>query len=167
MWIKIEIIYFFKLRSDLDVVGILVKIANVKPKISLDCYLTIANILDDLQCETLKDPNQMVTTMLENLKKISDDFESNKFYRMETKIFANNKFRTIKAHTFNDRFQVKRSMYVILNGLIKLAVNAKFKYSIFYDKIFEESFYKTLYKSNQIEFEFEVLLPLLLICTSI
>ena len=123
----------------------------MKPRTSLDCYLTIANIVDDNQCEELEDPKQILSLIIENVKRCAEDFELKKFHRKETKIFTNNGFRIIKAHVFLDRFLVRRSIYFILNALYKLSINMKIQELIYFDDVFYSNFKKIVYNANQPE----------------
>lgn len=123
----------------------------MKPKTSLDCYLTIANIVDDSQCEELEEIKQILSLIIENVKRCAEDFELNKFHRKDTKIFLNNKFRIIKAHIFSDQFFVRRSIYFILNALYKLSINDKIKELIYFDEVFSSNFNKVVFNANQPE----------------
>jgi hypothetical protein len=126
-------------------------ISKMKPKTSLDCYLTIANIVDDNGCENLEDINQLLDMIIVNVKICAEDFQSNKFHRKDTKVFTNNKFRIIRAHVINDQYHVRRSIYFILNALYKLSINEKIKERIYFNEVFCSNFNKVLFKANQPE----------------
>ena len=139
------------LWSDLEVVNILLKIARIKPKTSLDCYLTIANIADDSQFENLDDLNTLLQMLIEYVKKCADDFQANKFHRRDTNIFEANKFRVVKVHAFSDKYAVRRSLYAILNGLYKFSINERLKNVIYFDEVFRTNYKKIIFKANQAE----------------
>jgi hypothetical protein len=137
--------------QELNAIEILSKLADLKPSTDLDAYLTIANIANDSQIETLPAIDRVLEKILLMFDQCVNDFKNDNFLRKSRPTFQNNEFKTVELHQILEN-KIETSIKTILEGIYKLSVNEKQREKMLQKRItFIRDLIEIIAKANQYE----------------
>jgi hypothetical protein len=136
---------------DLHAVNVLLKASKKLPSCAFDSYSAITNVANDDQIEKLDEINEYANMLGVKLKKFHDCFESDKVTRATRQIFENNKRISCEIVVVYEANKTTTSLFVILQGLYKLAINNKMKSDIYFTLHGKEYLKMIILKGNQYE----------------
>ena len=116
-----------KIWTDLDVVNVLLKIANLHRSSKLHVDISIVNIT---RRETIGDyinVNAFITCISRLLHRAEHDFNDKDYNRLKRQIYLNGKFLEYDIHSVKDEKGVTISIKVLLECLKKILINDKLK----------------------------------------
>jgi hypothetical protein len=111
----------------------------------------MSRIADDKQIETFSEINIAADFYIENLNKVADDFENNRFQRISVQMNDEGENIEIDIHYVMDRNAIRRYMTTICKDLYCLSINDKYRSYLYFEKKIKELINSILYKSNYIE----------------
>jgi hypothetical protein len=111
----------------------------------------MSRIADDKQIETFSEINIAADFYIENLNKVADDFENNRFQRICVQMNDEGENIEIDIHYVMDRNAIRRYMTTICKDLYCLSINDKYRSYLYFEKKIKELINSILYKSNYIE----------------
>lgn len=139
---------------DLNSVDVLIKIANLPISTQIDAYLSIANIANDKQIESLTGINKVTKMILKNVNRCACDFKNDLFKRFHRQILENDEIVDVYVHCIQEKNGTYSSLLVFLSGLYRMCVNDKLRYDTYFSETFRQDIKDILFKGNDIEIRF-------------
>lgn len=140
--------------KELDTIGILLNIAKLKESVEFNAYVSIVNIIDDKQIESLTDVHSILKNLVEFFKKCGDYFKEKRFNRQKRQIIENGEIKDYSVHCVLKNSEFSVSILIILQSLYKLSINDKMRNEIYFNQNLKESLSEVVLKSNDIELKY-------------
>jgi len=138
--------------KDLDVTNKLLNIVKIESSSLLHACLTIVNISDQKQLETLIDLSNFAKTITQLLLKAKRDFSNEDFNRFTRQVFINGKLIETEIHSVKDEKNISISIKVLLDCISKILVSDKQKADIYFRLNLKDCFKEFLGKGSYMFF---------------
>ena len=126
----------------------LLNIGKLLKEEEFNAYVSIANIVDDKEIESLTEIHSILSLTMIRLIQINKDFNENYFYRKKRQAILDNKVVDCFVQVYFESNGTQTSIIVLLQALYKLAVNEKMKLDIYEKNVETKSILKVLLKKG-------------------
>jgi hypothetical protein len=119
--------------TELDAVITLKFLSRKIPSCSYYCLTAITNLADDWQIEKLEEVNVYRGMIVDRLQHVAASFDANTVKQQNRIIFENNQMVSVDIACITESNGTTTSLFTILHGLYKLAINNKMKHELYFD----------------------------------
>ena len=137
--------------DELNAVNILLKLAKIKPHGLDDIFLTVINIADDKQIETLNEIKVIALTLIEQFNICVADFTSESLVRKKRQVVEDFNIKIVEVHCIKYKAESIVSMISIFDSLYRLAINDKTRLDLYFEYNLKTNLKCILFMGNPYE----------------
>lgn len=139
---------------DLDAVNVLLRVEKLEPETHLESFLTISNIANDKQIESLTEIHKVTEALEEGIHRFAEIFKKDLFNRLHRQITQNDLVLNVSVSSIEEKNGTYSSILVYLSGLYRLMVNDKLRTDVYFRNTIKNDLKTILFKSNAIEMNY-------------